>query len=175
MSRAESGGMIAAMDPLWINSFRLCSLAAAAVAATGCVERTIRITSEPSGALVYLNDEEVGRTPCETAFLHYGTYDVRLVLDGYEPYMGPAEAKPPLYDLPGPDLVADLLPVRINSQIDWHFTMRPVVDDDAAMIDRARQLRERMHRKIGQPTEVGAEQPSPPDSGDANPAETSGD
>ena len=125
------------------------ALVVAALCLTGCVERTIRITSEPSGALVYLNDEEVGRTPCETAFLHYGTYDVRLVKDGYEPYMGPADADVPLYDLPGPDLVADLLPLRFKSRVEWHFTLLPVSDDEEAMIDRARQLRARMEQKMG--------------------------
>jgi hypothetical protein len=44
----------------------------------GCVERTISITSEPRGALVYLNDEEVGRTPVSVPFTYYGVYDVRL-------------------------------------------------------------------------------------------------
>lgn len=121
----------------------------AAVSLAGCVERTISITSDPSGALVFLNDEEIGRTPCEAAFLHYGTYDVRIVKDGYEPYMGPAEAKVPLYDLPGPDLVAAFLPVRLRSRVEWHFTLLPVQDDEAAMIDRARQLRSRMEQKMG--------------------------
>jgi hypothetical protein len=50
----------------------------AATLLAGCVERTITINSEPQGALVYLNDEEVGRTPVSVPFLYYGTYDVRL-------------------------------------------------------------------------------------------------
>ena len=52
---------------------------------TGCVRRTISIVSNPPGALVWLNDREVGRTPIEVEFLYYGTYDVRIVKDGYEP------------------------------------------------------------------------------------------
>lgn len=44
----------------------------------GCVQRVISITSQPSGALVYLNDEEVGRTPVSVPHLFYGVYDVRL-------------------------------------------------------------------------------------------------
>lgn len=129
----------------------MCSLAflGACLLAAGCVERTIRITSDPPGALVFLNDEEVGRTPCEAAFLHYGTYDVRVVKDGYEPYMGPAEANVPLYDLPGPDLAAELLPIRFRSRVNWHFALRPVTDTDEAMIDRARQLRSRMQSSMG--------------------------
>ena len=50
----------------------------AMVSLTGCIERTISITSEPSGALVHLNDDEVGRTPLTVPFTFYGVYDVRV-------------------------------------------------------------------------------------------------
>lgn len=116
----------------------------------GCVKRTIHITSDPPGALVHLNDEEVGRTPCDVSFLHYGTYDVRLTKEGYEPYLGPAEADPPLYDLPGPDFFAEVAPVRFESDVHWHFQLLPVRDDPAAMIDRARQLRARLPQPVGE-------------------------
>ncbi len=57
---------------------------------TGCVERTISISSEPSGALVHLNDEEVGRTPLTVPFTFYGTYSVRVT---HEPvWVSPAQA-----------------------------------------------------------------------------------
>ena len=48
----------------------------------GCVQRIISITSQPSGALVYLNDEEVGRTPISAPHLFYGVYDIRLEHEG---------------------------------------------------------------------------------------------
>jgi len=111
---------------------------------TGCVERTIRITSEPPGALVYLNDEEIGRTPCDTSFTFYGTYDVRLVLNGYEPYMGPAEAETPIYQQPGLDLLAEMSPMRFRNVINWHFELQKVDVSTAQMVDRAKQLRARM-------------------------------
>lgn len=56
----------------------LLPLLALALWLTGCIERTITITSEPSGSLVHLNDEEVGRTPLTVPFTFYGVYDVRL-------------------------------------------------------------------------------------------------
>ncbi|MEX0776779.1 MAG: PEGA domain-containing protein [Phycisphaeraceae bacterium] len=60
------------------------------IALAGCVERTISITSEPSGALVHLNDEEVGRTPLIVPFTFYGVYDVRVE---HEPvWVSPLEA-----------------------------------------------------------------------------------
>jgi len=37
-------------------------IACLCVLSLGCVERRLMITSEPSGALVYLNDQEIGRT-----------------------------------------------------------------------------------------------------------------
>ena len=52
-------------------------LAILLVAATsGCVRRTIKITTEPPGARVFLNDQEVGRSEVSTDFLWYGDYDV---------------------------------------------------------------------------------------------------
>lgn len=117
---------------------------AMSLALMGCVERTIHITSDPPGALVHLNDVEIGRTPCQTAFLHYGTYDVRLSLAGYESYMGSAEAVTPPGDLPGIDLAAELLPVRFKNRIDWHFDLQPINDDDPAILERANALRSRL-------------------------------
>ena len=51
--------------------------------AGGCLERTVTITSDPEGALVTLNDQQIGRTPVETGFRYFGVYDVRLELEGY--------------------------------------------------------------------------------------------
>jgi hypothetical protein len=51
-------------------------LLAAAGAAAGCVERTLRIRSEPPGLDVTLNGRPVGTTPVEVPFSWYGT--VRL-------------------------------------------------------------------------------------------------
>ncbi|MHC5113113.1 MAG: PEGA domain-containing protein [Planctomycetota bacterium] len=114
--------------------------------APGCVQRTIRITSEPSGALVWLNDREIGRTPVDVEFVHYGTYDVRLVKDGYEALLTKGEAPPPWWDNVGPDFVAEILPLEFESHFDWHYELEPVEPDvetgRAALVDRARAARE---------------------------------
>jgi len=113
------------------------------VGLSGCVERTITITSEPDGALVYLNDREIGRTPVDVEFIHYGTYDVRLVKDGYEPLLTFGKAKPPLWDAPGPDLLAELAPVELRSDIEWHYELQPAQSDPEALVERARTFRSR--------------------------------
>jgi len=120
---------------------RLPFLLAALLALTGCVRRTILITSDPSGALVYLNDREVGRTPVDVDFVHYGTYDVRLVKDGCEPLLTSGDASAPLWDTPGPDLIAELIPAELHSRIQWHYVLEPAREDRDALLDRARRFR----------------------------------
>jgi hypothetical protein len=122
------------------------SLAAATLlilvlAGTGCVERTISITSEPEGALVYLNDEEVGRTPLTVPFTFYGLYDVRLEKDGYKALWTTQNTSQPLWDYMGPDLVAEAIP-GVKSELKWHFALEPKGEEDpTALTGRARQMR----------------------------------
>lgn len=107
----------------------------------GCLERRLHITSEPPGALVHLNDVEVGRTPCEVDFEFYGVYDVRLELRGFEPLMTSAEAKAPAHELPVVDLAALVAPIRFTNDVRWHFVLSPAADDTDALLERARELR----------------------------------
>lgn len=109
--------------------------------AVGCVRRTVSITSEPSGALVLVNDREIGRTPCSFDFTFYGTYDVQLRLTGFEPLSTHAEAVAPLWDTIPVDAVSEAMPTDLRSTNEWHFTLVPLVADRAALIDRAHALR----------------------------------
>jgi len=59
-------------------------LLVACLVATGCVQRRMTIRSNPPGALVYVDDYQVGTTPVSTDFIYYGTRKIRLVKDGYE-------------------------------------------------------------------------------------------
>lgn len=116
-------------------------LAAICIVPLGCVRRTISIRTEPPGALVWLNDREVGRTPVDVDFVYYGTYDVRIEKEGYEPLMTSGKADAPLWDMAGPDLVAEILPLDLHSRIEWTFDLAPIVEDEAGLIERARALR----------------------------------
>lgn len=110
----------------------------------GCVRRTITVTSDPAGALLWLNGVEVGRTPVEVDFLHYGDYDVQLVLDGHEPLVTSARAKPPWWDNVPLDLIAEMTPGETRATVAWHFELQRRNDDPAALLDRARELRSRV-------------------------------
>ncbi len=126
---------------------QLLALALLATATVGCIQRTITVTSEPSGALVYLNDEEVGRTPVTVPFTFYGMYDVRLEKDGYQTQNDAREAEAPIYEWPGIDLFFELLPVTTEAKQQWHFALKQSeAVEDERLIDRARQMRSLMIR-----------------------------
>jgi hypothetical protein len=108
----------------------------------GCVERTISITSEPSGALVYLNDEEVGRTPVTVPFTYYGKYDVRLQKQGYTPLWTSGDAVAPWWEFPGPDLIAELGDNKVR--IDWNYKLEPRDENSPdEVLKNAQEMRDR--------------------------------
>ena len=135
----------------------MCLTAAAAL--TGCVRRTITITSEPEGALCWLNGREVGRTPITVDFFYYGVYDVQLTHEGYEPLLTSGNAKAPLWDSIPIDLASELWPAEALSDIRWHYQMQAREDHRPALIERASELRERLLAEIPPPAGVQATQP----------------
>ena len=108
----------------------------------GCVKRTISITSQPQGALVWVNEREVGRTPVEIDYLYYGEYDIRVEKDGQEPIMETRWPKRPLWDAPGLDLVAEMVPLSFEANTAWHFEFENRNDDPQLLLQRAQDVRE---------------------------------
>ncbi len=126
-------------------------LAATVLLSGGCAERRVRVTSEPPGARVWLNDQDIGRTPTEARFTFYGSYDLRVEKGGFEPYQAERVAHAPLHEFPGPDLAAAAYPGRIKHVVRWHVDLEPTPESalDPArareeLIDRAASLRERI-------------------------------
>lgn len=108
---------------------------------SGCVRRTVEITSTPSGALVLVNDREVGRTPATIEIDHYGEYDVQVRLEGFEPLDTSARAVAPPWDWVGVDLFAELLPGTYISRNRWHFALEAWNRDPDAVLERAEVFR----------------------------------
>lgn len=129
-----------------------CVLACATIG--GCMRRQLVITSEPSGALVHVNDVEVGTTPVSVDFTYYGTYDVLLEKDGFEPLRTSASARAPIYEWPPLDLAASAIPANIETTVRWNFVLEPVLESrvkpevhEKALVERARQMRGQLERK----------------------------
>ncbi len=146
------------------RSLALLAAAAALLAfAPGCVERRLRITSDPAGALVHVNDEEVGRTPVERAFTYYGEYDLRLEADDAAPLWTSATARTPWWDLPGLDLLAEAIPGHRVHLVEWHFTLKPRVEArhaEAGLLDRAHEMRDQTRGEPQAPLQPRAKSPS---------------
>lgn len=134
---------------------RLLCVALAALLLGGCVRRQIDITSVPDGALVRVNDREVGRTPCRIEFDHYGVYEVRLTLPGYESVVGMGRADAPFWDWAGIDLVGELIPANFVSSTRWEFHLIPASSDPDALVQRAEALRSDLHAiEVERPVQV---------------------
>ncbi|MEM7629659.1 MAG: PEGA domain-containing protein [Planctomycetota bacterium] len=118
------------------------ALCIACAALVGCHDRRIVVTSSPPGALVWLNDREIGRTPAEAAFKFYGDYDVRLELEGHEPLHTEQRAEAPIAEWPGFDLATNLFPGRTETVIEWHFDLEPALEltegFEQGLLERAR-------------------------------------
>lgn len=113
---------------------------------TGCVERTITVDSSPSGALVYLNEVEIGRTPTTVPFTFYGKYSVRLEKSGYATLNTSADAVAPWWDKLGPDLFSEMSLEDKHVDLRWHFELEQTTPlDEPAMLDRAKQLRSKLN------------------------------
>lgn len=147
-----------------IRRIRLRAISCAAIAlGGGCVERKLTLTSEPSGALVFMNDKEIGRTPIETDFVWYGKYDVQVRKDGFLTYNHPQRLKSPWWQVPPIDLFAELMPWHPTDRQALHFRLdpRPTTEPDLnAMIARAAELRPLLE-STRYPATAPATQPAP--------------
>jgi hypothetical protein len=122
-------------------------VAAGALAASlGCVERTARIQTDPPGALVVVNDEEVGVSPVKFSFLWYGNYDIILRKPGYKTLKTNCWINAPWYQWAPFDLVAEtMIPVMIHDQhVLPAFVLEPAETPTMdEVVQRAAELRDR--------------------------------
>jgi hypothetical protein len=94
------------------------------LSASGCVERELTINTEPNGATVFLNDEQIGQSPVTTDFNWYGDYKVRISKPGYDTLKTHRELKAPWYDCFPFDFFAQVLyPGKIVDTYEWTFEL----------------------------------------------------
>ena len=96
------------------------------VAAAGCVERKLTINTDPAGAQVFLNDEEIGVSPVTASFNWYGDYNVTIRKQGCVTLQTHRKLQAPWYDgFPFDFVVQDIYPGRIVDQYEWSFDLKP--------------------------------------------------
>lgn len=117
----------------------------------GCVERKLTIVTQPSDAVVWLNDEEIGTTPVTVNFNWYGDYYVRIEKPGYDILSTHRKLKRPLHDVFPLDFFAQALwPGTIVDAHQWEFELEPFQQASAEeLIESAAQMRQRASEEIG--------------------------
>jgi hypothetical protein len=122
----------------------LCLVAVCLLLQPGCVRRRLMVRSNPPGALVYVDNQLVGTTPCATDFTYYGTREVRLVKSGYETVTRNQPIPAPWYEIPPLDFISEnLVPRKIQDFRTVSFEMTPqVIVPTEQLLNRAEQLRQ---------------------------------
>ncbi|MBI4603187.1 MAG: PEGA domain-containing protein [Planctomycetes bacterium] len=84
---------------------------------TGCVERLLEVRSDPPGATVYVNGDQVGTTPLDHRFTFYGTVEVALRSKGHLAHRELKRLSAPWYQV---------FPLDFASELLWPFAVRDV-------------------------------------------------
>jgi len=110
----------------------------------GCVQRRLTIRSNPPGALVYVDDYQIGTTPVSTDFVYYGTRKVRLSLSGYETLTVMQPLPTPWYEYPGLDFISEnLVPGEIRDERVVEYQLKPqMIGPSQQLLGRAENLRQ---------------------------------
>jgi hypothetical protein len=110
----------------------------------GCVRRRLNVRSNPVGALVYVDNQQIGTTPCSVDFTYYGTREIRLVKPGYETLTVNQPIPAPWYQIPPLDFISEnLVPTKIRDNRTVAYDLAPLlVVPPQELVDRANQLRQ---------------------------------
>jgi len=114
-----------------------------AAMSSGCVQRRMTIRSNPPGALVYVDDYQLGATPVSHDFVYYGTRKIRLVKDGYETLTVRQPFPLPWYQYFPLDFVSEnLIPWEIRDERVVDLAMQPAASTPPeSVVSRAEQAR----------------------------------
>jgi hypothetical protein len=121
---------------------------------SGCVEQLLTIDSDPSGAVVALNDQEIGRTPLTTNFKWYGFYEATVRKDGYQTLKTTSPVIAPVWQFVPFDLVAEVIPIRYTDHHYLHYSLQPMtaeLNDPGRLLLQGEQLRGELESGANEP------------------------
>jgi len=137
-------------------------LTAFAMPAHGTVRRRLNVNSNPPGALVYVDNQQIGTTPCSVDFTYYGTREIRLIKPGFETLTVNQPIPTPWYEYIPLDFVSEnLVPNKIRDNRTVSYNLSPqLIVPTPELINRADQLRQDALQFPGAP--VAASLPAVP-------------
>jgi hypothetical protein len=119
-------------------------LAALLLSMTGCVRRRLTVRTTPPGAQVFIDDQEIGTTPCSASYVYYGTRKITLMKDGYRTETVFQKIPPPWYEISPLDFLAEnVYPLEVRDEriVDVQLVPEELVPQQK-LIDRAALLRD---------------------------------
>lgn len=153
--------MVAIMQSFRMFTFHVAGLLMLVCFVGGCVQRRMTIRSTPPGALVYVDDYQIGTTPVSTDFVYYGTRKIRLIKDGYETLTVSQPFPLPWYQIFPLDFVTEnIWPGEIRDERVVDLSMMPAAaTPPEEVVGRAEVAR--LAAGGGSYTSVAAPQPAP--------------
>jgi len=110
----------------------------------GCgMQRRLTIRSSPPGAVVYIDNYQIGTTPVATDYVYYGTRQIRLEKDGFETLTVMQPIRTPWYQVFPLDFVSEnLVPQETRDERTLDFQLIPqAIVPTGQLLDRAEGLR----------------------------------
>lgn len=144
----------------WLGKALLVLLVLAS--ASGCVRRRLNLQTNPPGAMVYVDNQLVGTTPCSMDFTYYGTRELRFLKPGYETLTVNQPIPAPWWQVPPLDFFTDnfaLHKIRDNRSVSYNLEPQMMIPS-SEIIRRGEELRSRTMTGTVLPT--SGEVPVPP-------------
>lgn len=101
------------------------------------------VRTGPPGATVSVDNQVIGVAPAASSFTYYGTREIRVEKDGYKTETISRKIRPPWYQYPGIDFIAETLwpgEIRDDRIIDIEMVPKTLEDSDT-VVQRADGLR----------------------------------
>ena len=89
----------------------------------GCASRTITINTEPEGAKVFVDSQEMGISPCTFPFTYYGTRHIALEKEGYQTKQILKSIKPPVIHIFPFDILVLLIPYPLEDHHNIYYKL----------------------------------------------------
>lgn len=126
---------------------------AAACALAGCVERRFVITTDPPGAIVI--DEKglpMGAAPVDRQWVYNGTYEFKLIKDGFQTQAVREHVAPRWYEYFPIDFISEnVVPWTIRDIRRFHYQMQPLAVMPPEMVLQQGQALRQRGQGIGLP------------------------
>ena len=107
------------------------------LAASGCVKRTILVESDPPGAKVWINENQMDEvTPLTYEFITHGNYTFRLRKTGFQEVIARERVQAPIYQwIPLDFFFEFLLPVKLEDHHAFNYALTPEPIEERLMLE----------------------------------------